>query len=59
MTEDQKCLHINKYFNPTQQICIGGTAKGGSGACGGDSGSAFQCKGTDGRFYTVSSLNNR
>ena len=53
VSDDKKCLDVDKYFNPTQQICIGGTAKGGTGACHGDSGSAFQCKGTDGRYYQV------
>ena len=53
VSSDKKCLDVDKYYNPTQQICIGGSAKGGTGACRGDSGSAFQCKGTDGRYYQV------
>ena len=59
VSDDQKCLDVDPMYHKDEQICIGGTAKGGTGSCHGDSGSAFQCKGSDGRFYQVSLAKNK
>ena len=59
VSDDQKCLDLDPGYIKEEEICIGGTAKVGTGACHGDSGSAFQCKGTDGRFYQVSLPGNK
>ena len=51
--DNKKCLSLNPDFDPQDQVCVGGGAQGGRGACYGDSGSALQCTGSDGFVYEV------
>ena len=53
ITDDQRCLDKAPNFNSTTQLCLGGREHGGQGACHGDSGASFQCRGTDHKFYQV------
>jgi secreted trypsin-like serine protease len=53
LTDNSHCTKLYPYFNATQNVCAGGTTRGGTGTCMGDSGGPLQCKGSDGKYYQV------